>query len=352
MKSRILLVILSYFFSLGVQAVELLINPRFLNNAEGWSNWGSKKGMTAISTLEGLLLKCDSPGLNQGIAQSLSLKPGYKYEYSCRLRGTLEASPASSVTLLSWYSPVTKTGSSFRTLIGDFEWDVHTTTFTIPANASGELLFRPIILTGPGAITLEWASLKEIGPGELPKQQSKTKLPEIKPVIHPKIKIDLSAEIPANIRAHVKEKLSPLPQGSSITNINDEFVIHYAFSTPGHDAVMFDIVKEIPSCAKISLEITADGAGHRMFFVLTDSSGESHYVTKPLILDFTQKSLTFTLTLPPEKPYDILDSIWGGDRNQHLDLPLRSLTIGIDDSPDATIGQGTITLKKLQIGNW
>ncbi|MBQ7179359.1 MAG: hypothetical protein IJS08_18220, partial [Victivallales bacterium] len=111
-------------------------------------------------------------------------------------------------------------------------------------------------------------------------------------------------------------------------------------------------VKELPSAAKVSMEIECSNPGHRLFFVLVDANGESHLVQKPLELTFQKKKLVYTLALVKEVPYSIYDSIWGGDKNQHLDLPLRSITIGIDDVPDTATGKGTVTIRNLKIGNW
>ena len=62
--------------------------------------------------------------------------------------------------------------------------------------------------------------------------------------------------------------------------------------------------------------------------------------------------IDMVIPLPQEKPYEILDSNWGGDEHQHLDMPLKSLTIVLDDCPDASTDSGVISIKDLKVGNW
>ena len=328
---------------------ELFKNPRLEKNAAGWANWGSKMGLKLVSVQEGLHVTAIGPKLNQGPAQTLKLKPGYEYEYSCKIKGKLAEN--AQVEVLHWYFPQTKRSGCLRKLRGEFDWWEHKVKFTVPADCDGNTVLRPIIMTGPGEITLEWASLKEIGE-KLATKKEEGKIPEIVPVVHPKMTIDLSGEEPRNARAHIAEKPLPLPDGASVTRKDGAFVIDYNFTTEKHDAVMFDIVKELPSAAKVSMEVECSNPGHRLFFVLVDANGESHLVQKPLELNFQKKKLVYTLALVKKVPYNIYDSVWGGDGNQHLDLPLRSITIGIDDVPDTAKGKGTVTIRNLKIGNW
>ena len=330
---------------------ELLNNPKLEKNAAGWANWGRKQGTTLTSTAEGLQVKAVGPKLNQGPGQTLKLKPGYEYEYSCRLKGKL--GEHSSATVLSWNFPKLKRGGKLRQIRGTFDWWEHKVKFTVPQNSDGITAIRPVILTGPGEVMLEWVSVKEFGEAVISRKGPEKKIPVIVPVKHPKKVIDFSQEKPVNVRAHVNEKVSPPPKGCSVENRDGAFVVNYRFTTAGHDALMFDIVKNIDSCKKVSMEITSDGKGHRLFFVLTDKSGEAHLTSKPILLNFKgKKNFNMVIPLPPEKPYNILDSIWGGDGNQHLDLPLKSMTVVLDDSPDASTDSGVITIKNLNIGNW
>ena len=330
---------------------ELLDNPKFENNAAGWNNWGRKQGLKLTSTPEGLLITAAGQGLNQGPAQTLKLKPGHEYEYSCRLKGKLAEN--ASAQLLHWHFPQIKKGGNLRKLRDNFEWWDHKVRFSVPKDCNGVTVLRPVLLHGPGEIIIERVSLKELGESVSRRPAQENKIPEIVPVKHPKKKIDLSDLQPVNVRAHIREKVSAPPEGCSVRNRNGEFVIRYKFTTSGHDALMFDLVKRIDSCKKISMEITSDGKGHRLFFVLTDKSGEAHLTGKPIILNFKgRRKFNMVIPLPREEPYSILDSIWGGDGNQHLDLPLKSLTVVLDDSPDASMDSGVIAIKNLKIGNW
>ena len=330
---------------------ELLDNPKMENDAAGWVNWGRKLGLTLISTPEGLLVTGAGEGLNQGPAQTLKLKPEHEYEYSCKLKGELGEN--SYAHLLHWYFPSIKKSSKLRTVRDNFGWWEHSVRFSVPQDCDGVTILRPVLLHGPGRIVIEQVSLRELGEAVSRPPAQENKIPEIVPVEHPKMKIDLSGVQPVNVRAHISEKVSTPPEGCSVENRNGEFVMRYKFTTTGHDALMFDLVKEIDSCRKISMEITSDGKGHRLFFVLTDKSGEAHLTSKPILLDFEgRKKFNMVIPLPKEEPYNILDSVWGGDGNKHLDLPLKSLTVVLDDCPDASKDSGVITIKNLKIGNW
>lgn len=350
MKLRLFVCFLVLAFLSKAAEDELFKNPRLEKNAAGWANWGSKMGLKLVSTQEGLHVTAIGPKLNQGPAQTLQLKPGYEYEYSCRIKGQLAEN--SRVEVLHWHYPQTLKSGCLKILRGTFDWWEHKSKFTIPADCNGKTVLRPIIMTGPGEITMEWASLKELGE-KLATKKGEGKIPEIVPVVHPKKSIDLSKEQPVNVRMHINEIVSQPVQGCSVENQNGTFVINYKFTTKGHDAVFFDIAKELDSCRKVSMEVTSDGKGHRLFFVLTDKSGEAHLTDKPIMLNFKgSKKIDMVIPLPAEKPYDILDSNWGGDENQHLDLPLKSLTIVIDDCPDASMDSGVISIKDLKVGNW
>lgn len=328
----------------------LLKNPQFKDDLGGWSNWGKDRLAVSVSA-EGAFLKSEKPGLNQGLAQTLELKPSCKYEYSARFKANFGENAYASV--LSWYCPKTKKRGQARQISGDVEWDTHKMIFNTPHDLQEKVLLRPLVIFGPAEVTIAEVTLRELGvAAKVEPAAAKPELPVIVPVVHPKIKMDLSKEHPANARAHINEKNALLPDGASVLQENSSFIINYAFTTPGHDAVMFDIVKEIPSCAKVSMEVSSNGKGHRLFFVLVDQNDESHYVTKPLVLDFEQRKLVMSLTVDKEAPYSIYDSKWGGDGNQRLDLPLKRITIGVDDRPDSTIENGTVIIKNLQIGNW
>ena len=336
---------------LAVQGVELFKNPGFDNGGKGWENWGKKNGLH-VETAEGggVRLWSDAPGLHQGLAQSIALTPGRKYRYSCTFSAKL--APGAKLSVLSLYSAASKWNKTYRSLAGSQEEDTHTMEFSVPSTLQGNVLLRPLILFGVCDVHLKQASLEEIGEGVEEKKQKVGKMPVIVPVVHPKMTIDLSWEEPRNARAHIAEKPSPLPEGASVARKDGAFVVNYNFTTEKHDAVMFDIVKELPSAAKVSMEIECSQPGHRLFFVLVDANGESHLVLKPLELNFQKKKLTYVLELVKKVPYNIYDSVWGGDKNQHLDLPLRSITIGIDDVPDTATGKGTVTIRNLKIGNW
>lgn len=331
------------------QEMNLIRNPKFEKGLAEWDNWGKDRLQIAISDGKAIL-KSERPGLNQGIAQSIELKPGCKYEYSVRF--TAEFFEDAYANLLSWHCLQTKRGGNLRSVRTNTEWDTHTLIFTTPHDLQEKVLLRPLIIFGSAQVTISEVTIRELCNVVKVEAPEKPELPVIVPVVHPKMTIDLSNEKPVNIRAHINEKNDLLPDGGSVSNENNTFIINYSFTTSGHDAVMFDIVREIPSCAKVSMEITSNGNGHRLFFVLVDKNDESHYVIKPLNLDFKQRNVTMSLRLDKEEPYSIFDSKWGGDGNQHLDMPLKKITVGVDDMPDKTIEKGTVTIKNLQIGNW
>lgn len=350
LKKKILLLSALSLAVLGCSgAEELLKNPKLEKNASSWGNWGGKR-LRYRNTAEGLYMEGVTASLNQGIAQTLMLKVGQEYEFSCHLKGN--APGDSYVALLNVYYPATKRGDSFKQVRGNFDFWTHKVRFTVPAASKGKVLLRPVLLYGKCNLTLAWVSLKEIGKGKAPAVKKYGRIPVIKPVIHPRKRIALHGEKPVSIKAHVHEKLTDPPRGSSVTKDGSAFVIRYNFTTPGHDALMFDIVKKIDSCARVSMTVHSDGKGHRLFFVLIDKSGEHHLITNPVILNKKTGKINTRLQLTPESPYNIPDTVWGGDKNVHLDLPLKGIKVVLDDKPDAFKGSGVVTIKDLTIGNW
>ncbi|MBQ7178774.1 MAG: hypothetical protein IJS08_15265, partial [Victivallales bacterium] len=238
---------------LAVQGAELFKNPGFDNGGKDWDNWGKRNGLH-VEAAEGggVRLWADGPGLHQGLAQSIALTPGKKYRYSCTFSAKL--APEAKLSVLSVYSGASKWNKTYRSLAGNQEEDTHTMEFSVPSTLQGNVLLRPLILFGACDVHLKQASLEEIGAGVEEKKKEVSKMPVVVPVVHPKMTIDLSGEEPQNIRAHIAEKPLPLPEGASVTRKDGAFVINYNFTTEKHDAVMFDIVKELPSAAKVSME--------------------------------------------------------------------------------------------------
>lgn len=354
MRRSLLALALLIGMAVAGEPTELFKNPRFENKGQGWENWGKRSDLQILEGVGGgVCLRAETPGLHQGLAQSVQLVRGRKYRYSCTF--SAKCGEGGKVGVLSVYVAGSKWNKTLRMVVGQQDEDTHVLEFSVPEDLeSDKILFRPVILWGACDVLLKEASLKEIGAGDAVKKQVAHSLPVIVPVVHPMGTLDLSQEKPCNVRAHEDGAVAKvLPEGASVEHKDGAFIINYNFTTDKHDAIMFDINKEIVSAAKVSMDLECSAEGHRLFFVLVDAGGESHWCYKPLNLDFVgRKTLTYTLALPKEEPYNVLDSIWGGDKNQHLDLPLKSITIGIDDVPDTATGKGTVIIYNLKIGNW
>lgn len=154
---------------------------------------------------------------------------------------------------------------------------------------------------------------------------------------------------PVRIRAHVAEKLAVLPDGNSVTEENGVYTLSYNFTTDKHDALFFDLDFPLKTAEEMTLQVKGDGKGHALFVVIRDQSGENFYFPGPAIGFTGWKSLKVKFNCPVVNPGEKYASIWGGDGNQQIDFPLRGITIGLNDTPDAAQESGEIQIRDIQV---
>ncbi len=128
--------------------------------------------------------------------------------------------------------------------------------------------------------------------------------------------------------------------------------LHYNFTTGGHDAVILSREVKVESAGAVKLAVHGDASGHRLFCVLTDASGERHFLSICEKIDWKgwkvlQADLEGLAKGPPKHVVEATH--FGGDRNQKLDCPVTALAIGLDDRPDTFVGSGDIYLGLVEI---
>lgn len=128
--------------------------------------------------------------------------------------------------------------------------------------------------------------------------------------------------------------------------------VAYDFATAAHDATMItrrDL--KIEGAIVLRLQVHGDESGHTLFCVLTEASGEQHYAPIGHVIWTGWKTLNADLGLlriPPRK-HAVGPNHWGGDGNQILDDPITAITIGVNDKPDSSVGQGSVQFASLEL---
>jgi len=157
-----------------------------------------------------------------------------------------------------------------------------------------------------------------------------------------------------HLRTHVNEKLAAPPPGNAARLTATGVDLEYAFNTDKHDACMFAFDIEIPTFDQVAVTTTADNSKFRPFIVLKDAGGECHFF--PLIdskrisgqlINWSGKK-TVTREIAAQTPFgDLYASRWGGDDNQTIDFPVKSIILGLGKYPDAAKGTGKISFEKI-----
>ena len=154
--------------------------------------------------------------------------------------------------------------------------------------------------------------------------------------------------------ADEKPQASPAP-GNSARKTAQGVELQYAFRSDRLDACMFEFDAEIGAFNYIQVVMTGDNSKFRPFIVLKDSGGESHYfplaasnmVQEQLINWTGKKTLARPIPATNSFPVDIYASRWGGDDNQIIDFPIRTVTLGLGKYPDAAKGAGSVAFEKI-----
>lgn len=345
----------------------LLSNPTLRADGRGgiapWRNLGEKKGLLLSHEAGTLILRGETPEFHHGIRYDrVTLKPATRYRFAAIMAGELQ--DGAKVLLLSYvgtrkYDGGRQHRGNGGTRTASFPRRLYLRDFETPSDGGGTYHFTPVSITGRARVVVTAVGLVELGPAENPQTfAARRPAPEPAEAAAPKPELpDMTIELggfqPVNLAAHVGEKPAPPPDGCRVENRNGKIILDYAFTTDRHDAVMFDLVHEIPVAENLSLRLTG-GKGHELFLVLYDRSGEAHYAKLTAIRDDGPRDYSFQLSklMPAIKPYNVYASKWGGDGNQELDLPVKRITIGINDIPDTAQERGQLVIENLKIGKW
>lgn len=166
--------------------------------------------------------------------------------------------------------------------------------------------------------------------------------------------------LPADIKnpllsAHVNGKPSVPPEGAALRCEGDGLHLDYVFASAGHDACMVEFPVHQDAFSQLTVELTVSVAGSRPFVVLSDLSGEKHYFslinTRTIADQSLKKAGRHVLSIPiPEQnqhPGEKYAFRWGGDDNQRIDFPVKSILLGLNDYPDAVQGSGSCIFHKI-----
>jgi len=161
------------------------------------------------------------------------------------------------------------------------------------------------------------------------------------------------------LEAHVNEVPAGVPEGVKMESDAKYMCdgkpglrLNYSFPTKKHDAVMLTSDVSIPGGTWLGLNVYGDGSKHELFVVLTDKSGEAHYLPIGPVdwqgWKTVYKSLAALCKGPPNKWY-VTSNHWGGDKTQTLEFPITRITVGLNDKPDEFQGKGEIGFGWLKV---
>ena len=126
--------------------------------------------------------------------------------------------------------------------------------------------------------------------------------------------------------------------------------LHYNFTTSGQDACMITREVKIKGGDLLRLIMYGDKSNHGLFLMVVDKTGEKHFKELGNVsfegwreFEVDISNIYFS---PPKGQIESYSE--RGDRNQKVDLPIRSITMGISDNPDAFTGKGKIGLAKIE----
>lgn len=167
--------------------------------------------------------------------------------------------------------------------------------------------------------------------------------------------LQLSEVKPVVLMAHVNGKNASVPAGAKLVVTADGIMLDYVFASPGHDACMAEFPVNREAFQQVTVEITADKAGHRPFIVLTDRNGEKHYfslinsrkISEQTIKRSGRQKLVTPIRIKNQHPGEYFAFRWGGDDNQVIDFPVKKIMLGLNDFPDKSISTGRIVFHSI-----
>ena len=168
--------------------------------------------------------------------------------------------------------------------------------------------------------------------------------------------IALSKLQDVRLKTYADEKpLVAPPPGNAVQPTAEGVELQYAFGSDRLDACMFEFDTDIGEFNNIAVTMVGDNSKFRPFLVLRDAGGESHYfplspsnaIAEQLINWSGKKTIERPVSVKNPFPANVYESRWGGDNNQTIDFPVKSVTLGLGKYPDATKGSGKVSFEKI-----
>lgn len=139
------------------------------------------------------------------------------------------------------------------------------------------------------------------------------------------------------LKAHVKGCPSVPTADTKVRTDGSGIALSCDFTTDGHDAAWFEFPCELTAFRRMVLDRTLSDGRHQVFVILTDSGGESH------LFKFSGASgrgrTEVEILSENENPGEYFAWRWGGDDNQKIDWPVKTVAFGVNDRPDAFVGK-------------
>jgi len=343
------------------ESLNLVANPGFEiegveGNPERWRYYGGQAAVehglsdVAHSGKKSAYLKSAGDGYHGGWSQTLKLIPNTEYKLSAWVKTKMvdgkvqyvrcdvydESQEKNSVKNYHGYSA----GSTTKSM----DWTYFEKIFRTPDTIKSSTVY-PVLLWGKGEVWVDDVSLV--------RRLTTSGRIVFRDGFDQPNRWKLSCHADGEAGASAKETGTTFGKSDTV-RFEDRSAcrLHYNFATRGHDAAILSREVKVESAGVIRLAVHGDASGHRIFCVLTDVSGERHFLPICEAIDWKgwkvlYRNLDVLAKGPPK--YVVEATHFGGDRNQKLDCPITVLAIGLDDRLDAFIGSGDIYFGLVEI---
>ncbi|MDD5482322.1 MAG: carbohydrate binding domain-containing protein [Kiritimatiellae bacterium] len=290
-----------------------------------------------------LRLSSEREGYHGGIFQKVALEPDMTYKFSAWIKADVATNDGKVVCLYydgyneedgkkQWW------GGSLKTLRQSADWQYVEKVIVATSRTPETVNFYPCLFYGATRVWLDDVRLVEEGyAGQPGRSVFQIKAPAA----------DWEIFCDQGERYGVKTRAARVKREQ--VEGRDCLRLDYRFETAGHDCVMIRAAANAGEKAGLAaVTMYGDGSGHELFLILEDNGGENHYL--PITPVYWKGWRTVyramdKLYRPPRK-HEIHATCWGGDSNQVVDLPLKRITVGMNDWPDEYRGRGRVWLEK------
>jgi hypothetical protein len=157
------------------------------------------------------------------------------------------------------------------------------------------------------------------------------------------------------LSAHVNGQPAAPPEGAALRLESDGLRMDYVFASSGHDACMVEFAVHQDAFTQLTVEMTVSADGPRPFVVLSDVSGEKHYfslidtrnIANQALKKAGRQVFSIPISVQNQHPGEKFAFRWGGDDNQRIDFPVKSIMLGLNDYPDDVHGSGSCIFHKI-----